>query len=395
MTDRDDLASFIDENINLIRRSNITINPDVATLSEIEKVISEYVITPPTRRYDDRKNVNLVLKLILEEGSWLPTFGPNNCVSIFQLTERNEQVEYKVTFIMIKTFGEIYSDYKHDYESELKRAVTDVPCASEMINKLIATFAKSQETVVDQSQESIQQSAIHNAYKAFVKSGLSEQSFAALTFFSFKSLVQNRADCNNVSVLTACVGDTLTSSDYPIIYIGLVGNQEEFSVDENVSKTYQSVKGALPGGSCTMLMTLLFHCLTSLGYNVICLQNYGGIGGCKCYTASAETNSLYAFKGMSFTKLQNQLYDRELIRFIEDECDRFEGAGKEDGMYFVSPYVLFNTIRNIQFIKTLEECYEEIKNSNEGIEYCAERVHNAVESWQRQQQQQPSKRRRM
>ena len=371
------LVTTIETMLKQVVQSSYRVDPNVASLSEVQRLVSQYVTTPDTLRVDETKHIALVLQLILKDGSWFPTFGPEDRVSIFQLTQQNSEIEFKITFMMAKSFGNIdtLEDEKYDYNmyiNELSRALREIPCASEMIQALQKTQEESKKF-----ESSIQRDALDNVCRAFVSGKLDQDSFAATTLFSYRSLPPDNKVCENQSVLTACSGFVQTFADrpeiaqnerVPLVYIALVGNQEEFEASASTSERYEAVKKSLPGGSCTMLMTLVFYVLEANGYYVMHLENYGGVAGCKCYTASAESNSLYAFNTSDgAAKLFVKHYiprDVQMLRFTDDNCYRFERRhGLYRSMYFISPYVLFNIIKNSESVLDLKDCLEYVSKS--------------------------------
>jgi len=398
---------LIAEAMCMIDEKTQEVNPHIASLAEVQRTLAEYVHEPETLRMDERKNMALVLQLISKEGSWIKTFEPDKPLSIFQLVQENDEMEYRVTFCMLRAFSVKNETFAiEELSEELDRAKATVDCFPQMMNALEQShdISLATDNVYDHDFR-----ALDHAYRMFfgkLKSNL-ERSFSALTTFSYRLLNEESKQCEHSSVISALYG---FEEDQGIVF-NFVGNQEYVSNPARIESTksvvldlldsddteeidritemkdydeyikansirfsqthekYEKVKKSLPGGACTVLMTLAFNVMLQNGFNTFNLHNCGGIAGCKCYVAAGDSNALYAFKmdegnHRVFDEIKSGSYSgKKLIRYVEDDCLPEKSSPK---LIFISPYLLFNYIHFMDVRSRLNELQNKLPTLKRG-----------------------------
>ena len=399
---------LIAEAMCMIDEKTQEVNPHIASLAEVQRTLAEYVHEPESLRMDERKNMALVLQLISKEGSWIETFEPDKPLSIFQLVQENDEMEYRVTFCMLRGFSEKNETFTLEQLSdELDRAKVTVDCFPQMMNALEQShdISLATDNVYDHDFR-----ALDHAYRMFfgkLKSNL-ERSFSALTTFSYRLLNEESKQCEHSSVISALHG---FKGDQGIVF-NFVGNQEYVSDPERIQSSksvvldslldsddtdeidritemkdydehikassikfsqthenYDKVKKSLPGGACTVLLTLAFNVLLQNGFHIFDLQNCGGIAGCKCYLAAGDSNALYTFKMKGsnqnvLDELKSGSYSgRKLVRYVEDDC-LLEKT--RPVLLFISPYLLFNYIHFMDVRSRLKDLQNKLPTLKPG-----------------------------
>lgn len=363
--DKAELLQVIDDMTREIRKSSNEIDPTSIRLADLERVLASHIMEPETKQVNEDKHMALITRLLTQDGSWVDGFGPTNSVSVFQISF---DAHYKLTFVIATHFNDV------DYIGPLNKAhaIPDFERLMRILSETYADFKANPRMFRDY----IQNAALSHAHKAFIE-GRMKNGFAMLTFFS--NLLDNRSE---TTLLNVAIGKVIPM-DIPKIEISFVGNQLR-PADSNIRDTFDLIRKNLPGGPCTMSITLLLHCLILRGYNHITLENHGKVGGCVCYTTSAEANSFYAFKHSANPNLNWVISSHNistLKRLTEDDCKLFEDD--IDDMSFISPYLLYNIINSMKYIAKFKVLRHHIDGSESGelFTHYSQSAHDLFEMW--------------